>query len=240
VNQNLDIQLVICPGRFPEKKHLSIYNKVYDCWKEVWSQTFLEIDKNPNLHSDAFTRQDFISAILVNGDCKALCFYRYVDAEASSTQKDSYFNNWSEIHLQKLYSQGSNVLVCSYLTVHPSARKDSTGVHLVEYLVGLATEVFLQSYANVMTGAMRKNRKAHNVTYNWGAIPVAQDVDSGHGDLVDLVAFFRENVIGKKLEHPVTEQFEKLWQDVIVVDQELPGTIKEFENRRSSQIKKAA
>ncbi len=225
---------------FLKKKYLETYNKIYQCWRDVWSETFLEIDKNPVLYSDAFTRQDLISAILVDGECKALCVHRYADAKMGTLAHDSYFNNWSETHLQKLLSRGPQVLVCSYLTIHQSARKQSVGIPLIEYLVGLGTEVFIQSNADVMTGAMRKNRKAHDVTYHWGATPVGIDIPSGHGDLVDLVAFFKEEVMERKAIHPVTPHLEELWNQILVIKQEIPEKSNDYKNKRLSLIRKAA
>ncbi len=222
------IQIVLCPGRFPEKKYESMYFDIYKCWHQVWSETFLEIDKNPKLFSDAFTRQDIVAAILIEGQCKALSLHRYTSKESILKSHDSYFDNWSREHIEKLCSQGPQILVSSYFTIHSTARGQSLGFSTKDYLLALTTEVFLNSSCHGMTGAARKNRKVHDITYAWGATPVAQDIPSGHNDLVDLVAFFRPEVERKRNENQITEHFNQIWDQRIVIDQALPENIRTF------------
>ncbi len=229
------IQIVLIPGRFPDKKFQALYENIYKCWHDVWSDTFLDIDQNPKLFSDAFTRQDLIAAILVNNECKAVSLHRYTDSESLTNRRDSYFDNWSELHLRKLCSRGPNILVSSYFTIHASARGQSTGIVMRDYLLALTTQVFLDSNCNAMTGAARKNRNVHDITYAWGAEPVGIDVPSGHGDLlVDLVAFFRPQVELKRLDHTMTVHFNELWANRLFVNQVHPQEIHDF--KRSKKV----
>ncbi|MCY1009641.1 hypothetical protein OV079_29570 [Nannocystis pusilla] len=45
-----------------------------------------------------------------------------------------------------------------------------------------------------MTGAVRKTRNVHGLVRRWGAVTLEEDKPSGHGDLVDLVAFYKPEV----------------------------------------------
>ena len=233
-----DIKIVLCPGRFPEKQYEEIYNKIYQCWHDVWSETFLDIDQNPNLFSDAFTRQDVVAAILVDGKCRAVSLHRYTTKKTLTNPRDSYFKNWSELHIQKLCSRGQRILVSSYFTIHPSARGESLGFSVKDYLLALTSQVFLDSNCDVMTGAARKNRKVHDVTYAWGATPVGIDVPSGHGDLVDLVAFFRNEVLAKRQGNEITPHFNQLWEDKLVISQEGLQSIDDFKLPTALPIRK--
>lgn len=237
-----DFQIVLCPGRFPEKKFSDLYNKIYQCWHDVWSETFKEVDNNPNLKSDAFTRQDVVAAIMHKGECKAVSLHRYTHEHDITTARDSYFANWNPEHIQKLCAPGPNILVSSYFTIHASGRGQTLGIVMKDYLLALTTEVYLNSNCDTMTGAARKNRKVHDVTYAWGAAPVGVDVPSGHNDLVDLVAFHRPAVLAKRKEHTMIGHFNELWNDRLVIKQQMPEKIESFDrdSKVSRELPKAA
>ena len=230
-----NVRIVLCPGRFPEPEHEALYSEIYKCWHDVWSETFLDLDKNPKIFSDAFTRQDVIAAILIDGQCKGVSLHRYTSKSALTNSRDSYFDNWSQLHIQKLCEMGPRILVSSYFTIHESARGQSTGISMKDYLLALTTQVFLDSNCDAMTGAARKNRKVHDITYAWGAVPVGIDVPSGHGDaLVDLVAFYKKEVSEKRLENPITPHFNELWENKLVIAQQHPQNIVDLDRRKRS------
>jgi len=226
---NPEIQFVLCPGRYPSDRFRSIYDNIYSCWQEVWAQTFLELDGNAHLKSDAFTRQDAVTAILVNNQCVAMTLIRYADATSPTFATDSYFQNWNTQHLERLTSRGPQILVCSHFTIHPTARKLGLGFSMKDYLMGFCTQFLLSSNFDAMTGAMRKNRKVHDLAYDWGAAPVGIDVPSGHGDFVDLVAFYKDEVT-KARKHPIVPHLQDLWSNLLFIPQQLPSAIKEFSN----------
>lgn len=242
--QKSNFQIVLCPGRFPDPEFKDLYNKVYKCWHEVWSETFKEVDNNPNLHSDHFTRQDIIAAIFHQGECRALSLHRYTNKYEVLNSRDSYFANWSQLHIKKLCSPGPNILVSSYFTIHASGRGQNLGIVMKDYLLALTTEVYLNSNCDAMTGAARKNRKVHDVTYAWGATPVGIDVPSGHNDLVDLVAFHRPSVLAKRQEQAREHEqmmghFNQLWEERLVIGQLLPETIEAF-SQQNRQARRAS
>lgn len=233
---NPKLQIVLCPGRFPDPQYQALYDQIYNCWHEVWSETLKELEGLPRLHSDTFTRQDLACGFFVDGVCKALTLFRYMDANHITMERDSYFANWSKEHIAKLASRGSNILVCSNFTIHPSVRKDTLGFSLKDLLVGLSSEVILQSNAHVMTGAMRKNRNVHEATYRWGAIPLGIDIDSGHGDcLVDLVGFFPMEL--RATHHELNFLVKKLWKERLVIELCPPQTVNSFQTAEAGKTK---
>lgn len=236
-----NLEYVICPGRFPEKKHRESYLKIYKCWQEVWGATFKELDGLDSLKSDAFTRQDFIGAIFVDGDCKAMALYRYVDASLVTIEDDSYFANWNEVALQKLRSQGDKILVCSYFTIHPSARKETLGFAMRDFLIGLTSTVILHTEMDAMTSAARKNRGVEKLTYEWGAMPIAIDVPSGHGEgvYVDLAAFYKEQVSAARKTQEITPYLDEMWKTKTVIAYQPIEEMSHFEVQTPS-IKKAS
>lgn len=214
------LEYVICPGRFPEESQRETYLKIYKCWQDVWGATFKELDGLDELKSDAFTRQDFIGAIFVDGECKAMALYRYVDASLPTMKDDSYFANWNEIAIKKLCSHGQRVLVCSYFTIHPTARKETLGFAMRDFLIGLTSTVILHTEMDAMTSAARKNRGVEKLTYEWGALPIAIDVPSGHGAdvYVDLAAFYKAQVSVARKANVITPFIDELWNTKTVIE----------------------
>jgi hypothetical protein len=58
---------------------LPLLGSAYECWSQVWKQTFTELEGRSVLHSDDFTRQDEIGALFHGYECIALFFSRLVD-----------------------------------------------------------------------------------------------------------------------------------------------------------------
>jgi hypothetical protein len=226
--KNLDFQFVLCPGKDPQKEYQNIYENIYACWYDVWNEAFSQIHPNHRQTSENFTRQDYIGAILVDGQCKAMSVYKHANAKSSTFKKDAYFQCWSDKHLEKLCSRGSNILVCSHFTIHPSARKDAVGLSMRDLLMGLTTEVCLHSRADAMTGAMRKSRQVHSLAVEWGAELIASDVPSGHNDeLSDLVVFFKDDV-ERRRQNDLLPMIKKMWADKIVIEQRKIENMEDF------------
>lgn len=233
-------QYVLCPARYPANSHAETYKKIYDCWNLVWSQAFQELHGDVNLESDNFTRQDFIGAIFMDGECVAMSLFRHMDANSSTLKRDSYFSNWSEIHIAKLCSNGPRILVCSHFTIHPKARgsKSDDQPAVRDLLTGLSIMVIKNSKADAMTGAMRKNRNVHKLTYDWGSEKIASDISSGHGDFVDLIMMSQKTPIEGHPTYPIVEN---LWNERLVIPQELPELIEDYiAGNQFSQTKKAS
>lgn len=187
-----DFQFVLCPGSNPDKSKLEIYNRIYDCWFDVWSKAFSELNVNKKIYSDAFSRQDFVGALLFREEPVAMSLFRYADFKCLNSCTDSYFQNWTSSDIEQLTSRGSNILVCSYFTVHERVRQCKVGVSVKDLLVGISIETFKNLAADGMTGAVRVDRGVNDACYRWGAYPIKRDVESGLGDKVDLVGFFKD------------------------------------------------
>lgn len=168
---------------------LPLLGSAYECWSEVWKQTFTELEGRSVLHSDDFTRQDEIGALFHGYECIALFFSRQVDLANPFAQDDSYFGVWPKAAREAACRHGSRVWVSSNITIHPGWRRPAN-VQLSRLVCGLIIERFLISDADVLVGTMRNDRSMNTVTYGLGAQPLAHDVIH-HGVPVDLVAFYR-------------------------------------------------
>lgn len=229
-NQNIDLQLVLCPVREPEKKYKHLYDKIYDCWNRVWEAAYNEANfknHNDDLKSDAFTRQDYAAAIFRQDECIAFILFRYVDMTLASTQDDSFFAQWSEIHRKAVTKIGNRILICGNLGVLPTFRQKSLGVSLKDLVGGIISEITLQTKADATLATPRRDRNVHSAAYRWGAIPIAQDVPWGSGIQIDLIAFCKEQLL-KHRNHELCSLVDELWQNKIVVSENVFEPLSDF------------
>jgi hypothetical protein len=185
---------------------LPLLGAAYQCWSEVWKQTFTELEGRSVLFSDDFTRQDEIGALFHGYECIGLFFSRQVDLASPLVQDDSYFSVWPAEARRTACLHGSRVWLSSNITIHPNWRKPAN-CSLASLICALIIERFLISDADVLVGTMRNDRRMNSVTYGLGAKPLASDVIH-HGVPVDLVAFYRESCTRVTLD----EQTEALVQ----------------------------
>src|SRR3954466_4957192 len=89
------LKLVVLPGSGVPANARTYYEAAYATWKQVWKQTLLELDGSDQLHSDQFTRQDYIIAIFHGPLCVALCCFRRADFSMPGSIEDSWFKPWS-------------------------------------------------------------------------------------------------------------------------------------------------
>jgi hypothetical protein len=177
---------------------LPLLGAAYQCWSEVWKQTFTELEGRSTLPSDDFTRQDEIGALFHGYECVALFFSRQVDLSSPLARDDSYFSVWSKEARRAACARGSRVWVSSNITIAPKWRKPAN-VALSSLVCALIIERFLLSDADVLVGTMRNDRKMNTVTYGLGAQPIAHGVIH-HGVPVDLVAFYRDSCVRTLLD----------------------------------------
>lgn len=219
-----DLRYVIVPGQWPDRGAEALYEKVYKCWEETWMETFHELGKPAGfLKSDSFTRQDFVGAILYKEECVALSFFRWADPRSATFVKDSYFANWSETHIKKLRSKGDRIVVCSNFTIAKSARGMAVGFSMKDLLVGISLKTFQNTGADALTGALRTNRHVNEACARWGGTEVAREIPSGHGDTVDLMAFFQD-VLARHPRQPLSDLVDQLWDAHVQENQQQKQT----------------
>lgn len=206
----------LVPGANPDSSYKQIYEKTYTCWSEVWTQAYAELGLQKKLHSDAFTRQDYVGALFYQNECVALSFFRNANSKESCFAQDSYFANWNDKHRAVLSSKGSKIIVCSNFTIHQKARGKSLGLSLKDLLVGISIETFLRSDADAMTGALRRDRNVNGACARWGGYEIATNIDSGYGDTVDLMAFFKDHILSQPLPD-LKSVVNDLWEDRIEI-----------------------
>lgn len=212
------LQLYLLPGKGASKEFKDVYNKTYKLWHDVWHTTMKEEwqDHTKILHSDDFTRQDEVLALFDGSDCVGCVFFKEVDFSEVSHAEDSYFKVWNEMALKKLRSKGEKILVCSNFTVAKKYRQNFNDISWKGLLMSLLVLRFEHSFFHAMTGTMRRSKGMHTVTYDYGAVPIAKNLDyyiCGINEPVDLVGFFQEEVA--QVQHP--ELANEIWGNVMAL-----------------------
>lgn len=198
----------------------TIYDLCFKAWHETWEKTYQQdFNSKDKLSSDEFTRQDDILALFYEGQCFALSFFSHVDMQDSSALLDSYFACWPESAIKGLSAKGSEVVICSQFTVCEKFRGE--GPTLLGktpwkmLLAGMVVKYFLDCKKPAMTGTMRVNKGMEKVSYKIGAVPIIEHLEYQAGEektLVDLVAFFQENVWKTYQDNPYAHILDTLWE----------------------------
>ncbi|MGE0631026.1 MAG: hypothetical protein AB7O96_01370 [Pseudobdellovibrionaceae bacterium] len=216
-NTAKDLKYVMCPGSCPDPDFYKYYDKIFDCWSTVWKDALVELKANKQLHSDAFTRQDYIGAIFWKDHCVALSFFRWTYAFQKAFSQDSYFSNWTDNHQDSLRSRGDKIIVCSYFTVHPLARGTQLGFSGKDLMMGMIIETFLGSKADGMTGAVRVNKHVNEASVRWGGLEIAKEIPSGFQDTtVDLIGFFKDHIESQP-SPDLKPLCNELWQNRLMI-----------------------
>lgn len=203
---------ILLPGKNPEVNVAKEYAEAFQLWKNVWEKTFKELGESDPLYSDAFSRQTQVGCIFVHDQCIALSFFNDINFDEPTARYDSYFKVWPETAIEKLLKDGTQVTVGSNITVDPEFRGVLFGnVQLKNVILGLSVLRLLDLQFDVMTGTMRCNRGMEKAAYHVGARQLTKGAVI-HGCEVDLVGFFRREILSKSGGHYdlITE---RLWRD---------------------------
>lgn len=197
------------------------YDLSFKAWHETWEKTYqLDFHSTKKLPSDEFTRQDEILALFYAGECFALSFFSNVNMKDDTACLDSYFSPWPRNAIEGLCAHGTNVVICSQFTVCENFRGE--GPTLLGktpwkmLLAGMVVKYFLNSGRDAMTGTMRVNKGMEKVSYKIGAVPIIQHLEYDAGEektLVDLVAFFQDNVLETYRQNPYASILDSLWEN---------------------------
>jgi hypothetical protein len=176
--------------RDPGPADLALLGHAYQCWSDVWTQTFAELDDAKTVPSDDFTRQDEIAALFHEWECIGTAAIRWVDLSSRIHMDDSYFAIWSEEAIEAAIAHGNRICIVSSFVVAIPWRR-ARGGRVRDLLGALLVERFLQSDADTLVATVRNDHGMNSLCYKLGLIPLARNAIL-HGVPVDLVAFHRE------------------------------------------------
>lgn len=196
-----ELTYILLPGKLPPDPEppprvTPLYVEAFRLWKEVWAETFLELDGDDLVFSDDYCRQDLVGALFRGERCVALGFFHSVDFRLPTARQDSYFKVWTDEAVRKLLRDGPRILVGSNITVDACFRgKLEDGTRLKNLLVGLMARTFIESGHDAMAGTMRCDRGMQRAAHEFGAEPLQSGV-LHHGVEVELISFYRKRLLG--------------------------------------------
>lgn len=169
---------------------VALIGEAYRCWREVWSETLLQLDGETDVPSDEFTRQDEVGAIFYGYECVALSCFRYIDLASPMHNADSYFRIWPESARAAAAREGTRVCIGSQITVAANWRR-VRGCSLRHLVTALTLERFIASDKAAILGTMRDDRGMDKLSEGLGTRPLGHA--RLHGVPVTLCAFFRSS-----------------------------------------------
>lgn len=188
-----DLKCYLLHGNSVRSEYTEIYDRTYAVWKLVWQQTLAEVDGPTILTSDGFTRQTKVISLFHKNECVGLVSFRETDMSLISQRDDSLLSAWTTEALAALQKDGSQISICTNLTVaHQFRGPIAPNLSFKALLCYLVTEVLLDSNCDAMTGTMRVQKGTEKAAYRAGATKLAQS--EMHGEACDLVAFYRRQI----------------------------------------------
>lgn len=228
---------VLCPGSSPKPEFFGLYNEIYGCWKNLWSNAYAELKVKSPLFSDSFTRQDFIGAILYEEKCMALLCFRWSNSETEDFSQDSSLSLWGSEDLKVVSKFGPRIIVCTQLAIHPSARNENLGVSMLELMTGVSLEMLKRTRADALAAHMRIDKKVNGVCARMGAELIRPNIHFSGGISGDFMVFYREK-ISQHVHHNHDEFIKDLWNSRLVIPRDYE-TEKDFFVQNGT-LKKAA
>ena len=193
-----DLRCYVISGQGVPAGYEDIYQKAYEMWKQVWSETFVELNKTQKLFSDTFTRQTKIVCVFVGDKCATLVACREVDISNRAQREDSLLSAWDDEAFDLLTVDGNRVSIASNLTVAKEFRGEIAPEMSFKLLsVLMSTHYLLDSDCDVMTGTMRCNRGTDKSAYTSGARFIKRAQMNGSD--ADLVGFFKKEIQAQRL-----------------------------------------
>lgn len=210
-----DLQLVVLPCREPVlpvfNEH---YNACYQLWEDIWSKTLEDLDGVEKLHSNEFTRHDYLSAIFKGKQAISLMCYSEVDIKLKARHNDSWFSCWPSEILNEQKNREGLGLIASWFCTHPEFRKGAAqalDLNVSQVIIEVFGKLVVEGSYNVGYGITRNNRGVDKYSDNAGGVNIA--TSKAHGCDVNLVLFEPSLIKEKQLSY--SDELKLLWKNRI-------------------------
>jgi hypothetical protein len=194
----------------PQRAHDPLLEDAYRVWRDVWRDTFEELEGTAQIHSDEFTRQDEIGVLTLGGRCISVTGLRWLDLSLARSRDDSYFKPWPA---ESLAALGTGVVgITGNAVVHPDWRgtlvepsRSTPGnpARLAFIAIALTIQRFFASPAECSVALTRNDRGMDRVAVALGATSLSHI--RLHGLETNVVRFPRNCV---RQTEPVVDE---LW-----------------------------
>jgi len=205
------------------------FQKAYELWNSIWSETFNELVGLEKFYSDDFLRSHEVSVLFYDEEPISVFLYNQLNMKSKAFQNLSYFKNYPEQVFEQIKTY-ENIMVMGYLTVSKNWRKSITNISFSDVHVGLAVKRFLNSNHQALISFTRNNRKINDVVYRFGAKGLLKE-HTAHNVSVDYILidkFSAKNHPDDDLQTIV----DFLWENYKPLTKENLNNIEYIEERR--------
>lgn len=212
-----NLQLYILPSANPPPHLVKLHDKIFEFWRDIWTQEFNTLHFDTAFLIDDFIRQDFIAAICLGSDVIAVHLYSLLAIDSLAARSHRYFSlNYPPIFFERLGNMNvRKVMSMEYLTVNPAWRKAQANIHIGAVMGAMALHLMEQHKLDAVIAPARRDHKVHELAYARGGDCIVENI-SNHNVSCDLIACRREKI----LPHPskeVSALIAKLWTERLEV-----------------------
>lgn len=187
-----NLRLVMLPLAKPNVGFKKLYDSATLCWTEVWRQVYKNFSVEGPLFTDNLTRQDESACIFDADRCVGMLLFRSIDFSRFDFKQDSYFKEWENSDLERIFRHGSRFFITSYMSVLPEYRAYSPDFRFKELLFNFMIYRFLETQDDSILIMARRDRAINDEGVRRGGYLVRENVSYFSGrERVDLVAIPR-------------------------------------------------
>ena len=205
-----DYHLCVISGREVENSLLHEYQKIYNHWHSVWSQTFKEVSGNATLFSDNFTRQDEIIAVMKNDKCISAVCHRLFDFRTTAARNDSYFESWPEDAFHRLGKNGPTIVIAGQLSVDPEYRKTQSGIRMSELTTYLSLGRLQHLPISGISIAARNARSMDSIFRVYQPETLREEITL-HGEPTSLFGLYPPTMSSSGVPESIRALGDELW-----------------------------
>ena len=189
------------------EKEREMYNKVYQCFKDVWHDIFKD-----KFNVDSLKRQKYICALEAEGKVVAILSCDTFDLRCDFHRENSYFKDYPEDFIP--YAEEMNhqrIMSFESLTVSKGLRGNIAGLRISELILQLTFAFSDFVDVDACYAPVVRANKASAACVNFGAEVVVPEIDY-RGLFCDLLVLHRGQRVPLK-EGQLKDQFDKLWAE---------------------------
>lgn len=207
-----DFKLHLVSYHQPDKSQISLMNRIYENWKEVFAEVLQ--CAGGALDPDDFFRSDFVLAISDKENIVALGTLTFFDLRLESTLDHHYLRALNPETPDRLLEKNIHCLLSlEYLTVHPAWRKKEVSVLWAEILMGVALKIMDESPADALIGTPRIDLKVTDICRNLEAREIQQAIQKMNYPCA-VVLF--EKKAARTFKNPETQRYVQLLLETLL------------------------
>ena len=201
---------------------IDFYNKTYQMWKEVWTETYNQLEGVTSISSDQFLLNQYCGVISFEGEPIACWLMSFFDGSLQPFYDRSYLvqypSNIVKDEIQRLSAK--NICLYNNITVSRNSRRQNNQLpcSIAWLQFSLAIKFYEYCQADVLFGYCRNEKKVNSMASCHGAIRLETSVR--HNVEVDYMSIPIENV-KYDVSWDVKSNAVKLFENYLTKDQTL-------------------